>query len=191
MPANKFSTIAADDYLEAVYGNLHNDVIKYDNIDTEASLINVYRIQKPLFDMVNSNLIMVTARHTYSRLLEDIFIKGHAKSVTFLKLQFYYGQVVIVVMKEGKLQLIQSCSFQTAEDVLYYLLRVTQQFHLSTSDTQVEVSGIIDVKSQQFEYIGKVFSKISLDEALTDSGFKNHSGDYPVHYFTPFFNLMV
>ena len=191
MPANKFSTTAADVYLEAVHGNNMNAVIKYDNVNIEASLITVYRIQKPLFDMVNSNLMMVNARHTYSKLLEDVFTKGSVLEGEFLELRFYYGYLIVCVIKFGKLQLIQSYSFQTADDILYYLLSIAKQFQLSTTETRVKVSGIIDIKSPEMDYIAKVFNKISLNTEVPDLIFKKNSSGYPLHYFTPFLNLVI
>lgn len=191
MPANKFSTDAADVYLEAVHGNNMNAVIKYDNVNIEASLITVYRIQKPLFDMVNSNLMMVNARHTYSKLLEDVFTEGSVLEREFLDLRFYYGYLVVSVIKSGKLQLIQSYSFQTADDILYYLLSIAKQFQLSTRETQVKISGIIDIKSTEMDYIRKVFNKISLNTEIPDLDFKKNISGYPLHYFTPFLNLVA
>ena len=191
MPANKFSTTAADVYLEAVHGNNMNAVIKYDHVNSKESLITVYRIQKPLFDMVNSNLMMVNARHTYSKLLEDIFTEDSVLEGEFLELRFYYGYFVGIVIKSGKLQLIQSYSFQTADDILYYLLSIAKQFQLSTIETQVKVSGIIDSKSTEMDYIVKVFNIISLNTEMPDLDFKKNSSGYPLHYFTPFLNLIV
>ena len=191
MPANKFSTTAADVYLEAIHGNNMNAVVRYDNVNVEASLITVYRIQKPLFNMVNSNLMMVNARHTYSKLLEDVCSKGSVSEGTFLDLRFYCGLVVVSVIKSGKLQLIQSYGFQTADDILYYLLSIAKQFQLSTKETQVKVSGIIDCKSPELDYIGKVFNEISLNTKMPDLDFKKQLSGYPLHYFTPFLNLVI
>lgn len=191
MPANKFSSDAADVYLEAVHGNNLNAVIKYDNVNVKASLITVYRIQKPLFDMINSNLMMVNARHTYSKLLEEVFSKDSIPEGEFLDLRFYPGFFIASVLKSGKLQLIHSYDFQTADDILYYLLSITKQFQLSTAETQVKVSGIIDVKSPEMDYISKVFSKITINTEMPGLDFKRNISSYPLHYFTPFLNLIV
>lgn len=192
IPLDKFSANASDAYLTTIYGDNINHVVKYDNINAEPELINLFRIKKDLNDMVNSNLMMVTPRHLYSKLLEDVF-SNPAKIAkgNFLKIQFYYHQMLIVLMKDGQLQLIQSYSFQTADDVLYYLLNITQQFGLSPQEIQVEISGLIDIKSQKFEYIQKVFSKISFDTISNENFFRNYIGEYPLHYFSPFLNLIV
>lgn len=189
MPANKFSVEAANTYLEAIHGDNTNTVVRYDNVAVEASLINVYRIEKPLFDMVNSNLMMVNTRHTYTRLLEDLFSGESISAGTYLNLKFYYGLLVVSVISAGKLQLIQTYSFQTAEDVLYYLLNIVQQLKLPTTATRVDVSGMVDIKSQEMEYIRKIFTNISVEANLIDAEFKNLSNGYPLHYFTPFLNL--
>ncbi|OIR00628.1 hypothetical protein GALL_173190 [mine drainage metagenome] len=191
MPAQAFNTNAADAYLTAVHGDSTNHIIRYDNIVSDAGLINVYRIKKSLHDIVNSNLMMVTPRHVYSKLLENVLNNNVIFQGAFLKLDFYNNQMNVVLLKNGILHLIQSYSYQTPDDVLYYLLNIAEKFDISTTETPVEVSGLIDIKSQYFDYIEKIFKQISFETLKADNIFSNYSGEYPPHYFTPFLNLTV
>lgn len=191
IPIDKFTTSAADAYMAAVHGDNINYITKFDNVNIEPSIGNVYRIKKPLNEMVNTNLMMVTERHTYTKLLEDLMGGKRTVHNSFLKILFYYNMVVVVVIYYGKLHLIQSYRYQTAEDVLYYLLSIAQQYNLPVTDTQVELSGIIDAKSHQYDYLAKVFAKISFETVNTDGIFRSHNGLYPSHYLSPFINLAV
>ena len=191
IPANAFSTSSAEAYLTTIHGDNTNHAVKYDNINVAAGLVNVYRVKRSLNDMVNSNLMMVTPRHMYSKVLENILNNAAVLNGVFLKLQFFYKMMLVVLVKDGKLFLIQSYAHQTADDVLYYLLNIAEQFQLSTTDTNVEVSGIIDVKSHEFDFIEKLFKKISFTELEADNTFRNSAVDYPQHFFTPFLNLTV
>lgn len=191
MPSQAFNTNAADAYLTAIHGDSTNHIIKYDNIVSDAVLINVYRVKKSLNDIVNSNLMMVTPRHTYSKLLENVLNNNIVFQGAFLKLQFYNNLMNVVLLKEGRLHLIQSFNFQTPDDVLYYLLNIAEQFQISTTDTPVQISGLIDLKSPYFDYIEKVFKQISFETLKVDNVFRNYSGEYPPHYFTPFLNLTL
>ena len=99
--------------------------------------------------------------------------------------------MLVVLIKDGKLFLIQSYTYQTADDVLYYLLNIAEQFQLSITETQVEVSGILDTKSHEFDYVEKLFKQISFSDLKEDNLFRNYIGEYPPHYFTPFINLTL
>ncbi len=191
IPAHAFSTSAADAYLTAIHGDSTQHAVKYDNISVNEGLVNIYRVKKALNDMVNSNLMMVTPRHVYSKLLENVLDSKALSNGVFLKLQFYYDQMLVLLIKDGKLFLIQSYIYQTADDVLYYLLNIAEQFQLSTTEIQVEISGILDVKSHEFDYIEKLFKKISFSDLKEDDLFKNYIGEYPPHYFTPFINITL
>ena len=191
MPASAFSTASAEAYLVAVHGDNTHHAVKYDNILVPEGLVNVYRIKKSLNDTINSNLMMITPRHLYSKLLENILNSNSISNGVLLKIQFFYNLMLIVLVKDGKLQLIQSYNYKTEEDVLYYLLNIVQQFNLSPTDTQVELSGIIDVKSHHFDYIEKLFKQISFATVSNDNILLNYIGDYPQHYFTPFLNLAL
>ena len=191
IPANAFSTASADAYLTAIHGDSAQHSVKYDNISVHEGLVNIYRVKKALNDMVNSNLMMVTPRHVYSKLLENILDSPELSKGVFLKLQFYYDQMLVVLIKDGKLFLIQSYTYQTADDVLYYLLNIAEQFQLSITETQVEVSGILDVKSHEFDYVEKLFKQISFSDLKQYNLFRNFIGEYPPHYFTPFINLTL
>jgi len=191
IPANAFNTSAAEAYLTAIHGDSTQHVVKYDNVNVAEGLVNIYRIKRQMNDMVNSNLMMVTPRHIYSKVLENTLNSNEISNGVFLKLQFYYNLMLVVLIKDGKLFLIQSYTYQTADDVLYYLLNIAEQFQLSTTETKVGISGIIDVKSHEFDYIEKLFKKISFSDLKADNLFQNFTGEYPPHYFTPFLNLTV
>lgn len=192
IPTEQFSTSVADSYLTSIYGDQNDFVVKYDAVSIKPAVTDLYRVKKQLNDTVNSNLMMVNSKHLYSKLLENIFsVPQKIAKGNFLKIQFYYHSLLIVLIKDSHLQLIQSYDFQIADDVLYHLLNITQQFGLAPSEIQVEISGLIDIKSHKFEYIQKVFNQISFDTISNENNFRNYIGEYPLHYFSPFLNLVL
>lgn len=192
IPTEQFSTSVIDSYLTSIYGDQNDFVVKYDAVSIEPAVTDLYRVKKQLNDTVNSNLMMVNSKHLYSKLLENIFsVPEKIAKGNFLKIQFYYHSLLIILIKDSHLQLIQSYDFQIADDVLYHLLNITQQFGLAPSEIQVEISGLIDIKSHKFEYIQKVFNQISFDTISNENNFRNYIGEYPLHYFSPFLNLVL
>ena len=194
IPVSAFTTEAADAYLAAIHGDNTNNVIRYDNVNVADGMVTVYRIRKTLNDILNSHLMMVTPRHLYSKVLETVLNHSSEAKQSFapyINLQFYSKEMIVLLMQHGKLQLIQSYAFQTADDVLYHLLNIANQFQLSVNDTRVNLSGLIDPKSHHLEYITKIFNHISYSDQPTSTLFQNGKTGFPSYYFTPFVNLSL
>jgi hypothetical protein len=191
VPAEKFNVNSAEVYLNTIHGESINQLVKYDHLSIQPEMVNVYRVKKALNDMVNANLMMVTPHHVFSKILENIFSEGKSYYSAFIKLQIYHHQFVMVLVNNNTLQFIQSYDYQTAEDVLYYLLNLIEQFNLSVEYTEVELSGFIQTRSNLFDYIQKVFPKISFDKISDELLLKENLEEYPPHYFSPFLNLAV
>ncbi len=191
VPVEKFNTNSADDYLSTIHGEPTNHVVKFDYVNIVPQVVTVYRIKNALNDMVNSNLMMVTPRHIYSKIIEQLFKDGKSYYTAFIKVQLYYHQFIVVLANNNKLQFIQCYDYETAEDVLYYLLNIVQQFNLSVDYTEIEISGFIQTRSNLFDYIQKVFPKVYFDKVSDEFLLKENLEKYPPHYFSPYLNLAV
>ncbi len=190
IPFNKFSSQSAESYLQLMHGDTSNHVIKFDEVKVNPSLVVAYKIRRALSDTVNSNLMMITTRHTFSHLIEDVLSPSRPYNHTLLKAQFYNKEVTIALVHNEKLLLVQTYEQNAAEDALYYLLNVLQQYNLPTDDTTVELSGNIEVKTPLYDKIKKVFPKISFENLNDNIAFAADFDDYPKHYLTPYFNLV-
>ncbi len=190
VPFPKFTPSAAEGYLQMVHGDTANHVIKYDEAKVNPSLVVAYKIKRALSDTVNSNLMMVTTRHTFTNIIEDVLSPKRPYNHTLLKVQFYNKEMTIALVHNEKLMLIQTYEQNTPEDALYYLLNVLQQHKLRTEEATIELSGNIEIKTPLYENIKKVFPKISFDNLSEDYVFAADFADYPKHFLTPYFNLV-
>ncbi len=190
VPFPKFTPSAAEGYLQMVHGDTANHVIKYDEAKVNPSLVVAYKIKRALSDTVNSNLMMVTTRHTFTNIIEDVLSPKRPYNHTLLKVQFYNKEMTIALVHNEKLMLVQTYEQNTPEDALYYLLNVLQQHKLRTEEATIELSGNIEIKTPLYENIKKVFPKISFDNLSEDYVFAADFADYPKHFLTPYFNLV-
>lgn len=190
VPFTKFTSDAADGYLQLMHGDNGNAVIKYDEVKVTPSLVVAYKIRRAISDTVNSNLMMITTRHTFSYIIEDVLSPTRPYNHTLLKVQFYNKEMTIALVHNEQLLLIQTYEQNMPEDALYYMLNVLQQYNLPTEEATIELSGNIEVKTPLYDKIKRVFPKISfcnLDDAFV---FATDFQDYPKHYLTPYFNLV-
>ncbi len=191
MPFAQYKPESAEVYLNAIHGNIEKSIVRTDEVFSTIELSIIYSIGKSLYDMVNSNLMMISSKHSYSKIIEEVLRSNKSAGGIFMKVQFYNQLMVIVVMNSGKLQFIQSYSYQIVDDVLYHILNVVQQFQLPIENMMVEVAGLVNSNSSELNYLQKIFSKISFDTNITDHSFKDISKEYPLHYFSPFINLLL
>ena len=189
IPEEKFSVTAAEDYLALVYGESIRHDIKYDTL-LSPGYINAYRIRKSIHELVGRHFILYKPHHSYSPILDDILTRDQLDA-NFVKIQFYSNHIILAFVKDKQLQLIQSFRYETTDDVLYYLLRITQQFAIKKDQSTLEISGIFDTGSALYPQLSKLFGQISFDNIQADGLFPSALGDHPAHNFTPLYKLVV
>jgi len=108
-----------------------------------------------------------------------------------VKIAFYIGQFSLVVYKNGEVQLCQQCDYQTTEDVLYYLLNDMQQTGIEREQAVVYIGGMIDKASSLFKELNLYIASLKTDNLTPEQLNKEAFAEYPAHYFSPFYNLVV
>jgi len=108
-----------------------------------------------------------------------------------VKISFYIGQFSLVIYKNGELHLCQQCEYQTTEDVLYYLLNDMQQTGVDKEQAVVYVGGMIDKASSLFKELNLYVPGLKADNLASEQLSKDVFAEYPAHYFSPFYNLVV
>lgn len=191
IPEKLLTATSAEDYLNLVYGESSRHEVKYEKLLATKVFINAYRIRKSITELLNRQFIIYQTGHTYSNVLNDVMRRPRVDEY-FIKVQFYTHHFIVAVWKEERFQLIQSFNYRQAEDVLYYILRVTQQFGFDPDFTVLEVSGLIDLEASIYTRLAQVFKHIKLDSIEQPTGvFKESLVEYPAHYLAPYYKLTL
>lgn len=190
IPQEKFSISAAGDYLALVYGESDLHDIKYDTIPAGEGMVNAYRLKKVIHEVVGKQFILYHPHHTYSSILNDLLTKKLPDGF-FVKIQCYGKHIIVAVMKDRKLQLIQTFLYQVPEDILYHVMNLRQQLTFNDTESQLELSGMLDLNTPLFQQLSGLFSITTIEniDPLTSKAFTGK--DFPLHYFTPFYNLTL
>lgn len=141
----------------------------------EWQLYNVFGVPKEITDWVNKKFPSAKSWHQYS--VGTRRISGADESGSLL-VDFKKEDITILVARQGKLLLAQTYEYSTPEDVLYYLLRITQQFSLSREECKIQLSGLVDQQSSLYKELYQYFIHLNFREATWNSG------EYPHHFFT-------
>ncbi len=190
MPLGKLSATASEEYLNLVFGNADKSLIKYDLFQSNVPFVTVYRIKQAVLDLLNRNFLLFTAQHLYTSILNDVMSRHNLPNM-FMKLIIHCHHAILVFVKDGQLQLIQSFQYQSQDDLLYYTLNVVQQSGLSALQTQLEISGLIDLVPNLEEQLKQSFGIISYDQVPLDSIPPAGFSEFQAYHFTPFYKLMV
>ncbi len=168
--------------LELVYGDITSTVIKKDFVKKN-NLHNLYCIP----DVINTSIAQLFPRvnhyHLYS-LLQNIV----KTTVNYLYCIINTTHVIIQLVKEGKLQIIQSFEYKQPEDISYYLLSICKNFDVPPLKTPVYLNGIIDAGTPEMIELQRYFpiEYGSLPKSLI---LNDEIQKYPLHYYNYLFEL--
>ncbi len=190
VPVFKFNTEIAADYLNVIFGEDSFSAMHIDHLPIEPGMMNVYRAPQSLLNFLQLNFKKVTFRHTYSNIIKTIVSDILAYPSECIYIQFYNTFLIVTVAKDEKLQLIQSFMYEAPEDVLYYLLDITERFELNRERLILEISGMIDLHFTLYRNLITYFKNVEVQKVHAPKLLLDIK-EFPLHYFTPFFNLAL
>ena len=169
--------------LELVYGESNERVIQTDFMYRYAIHI-IYGIPKTIDNVIRRYFEMAQCTHLFSMLPDVVTAEGN-----HLYCIFNTGQIKVVLMKEGKLQLMQNYSYTIPEDAAYHLLSLCEHFEVNVNTCKIHLSGMIDENSALYGELYKYFLQIQLDTLPAKFQYPEEINQYPSHYFSHLFSI--
>lgn len=187
VPMEKLTSAAAADYLTLIYGESLNHEIKHDKIADQAGMLTIYRIRSSIVDQALRHFHLFQAQHVYTDIINQLLLRTDLPD-NFLKIQVYPNSFISVLLIGRQVQMIQTFSFETTEDICYYLLTILKEHAVAINDTSLEMSGFIEPHGELHRRLQQLFHNRhfqNLPETSLLPGMleNNHS-----HTFTPFIN---
>ncbi|MBL0358787.1 MAG: DUF3822 family protein [Chitinophagaceae bacterium] len=181
VPSDFVSDSNKKEMLELVHGDVTDAFTRADFLYRHHTH-NIYTVPRQIDAVVSYLFSSPVSTHLYS-LLPDMF----KERGNHLYCIFSTSSFIAMLLKQGKLQAIQTFKYKTPEDVVYYLLQLCQGFEVEVDDTYVHLHGMIDVSSSLYAEMRKYFLKLQF-AALPDSyTYPEDISDYPAHYFSHLF----
>ena len=176
MPYKEFTDENAALLLKALFG-----VNEDSNITTEAipewQLYNVLAIPKDVADWIRNRF---SSAKYVSQCAVSIKSANTANAGGSMLVDFRTDDFSVMVTNQSKLLLAQTFSYSTPDDVVYYLLKVCQQFSLAQQEVQINLSGLIDKQSALYKELYQYFINVQFREAA----WSIPDNEYPAHFFT-------
>ena len=149
----------------------------------EWQLINVYAIPVAVHKKLSEKFPSASYIHAYTPLLKiyNGFISDNQISAHFIGKQFR-----VLVKKQHHVQLVQTYSYSSPMDVVYYLLKICTEFQLSQEESHIIISGFIDEDSALYKELHNYFLNLHF---ATSSTVLMPAHEHPNHFFTSIHNL--
>ena len=190
VPEPNFSLAASHDFLDQIFGEKSNNKILFDKPSHQKDMVVAYRIEQSVIDWVQNEIPDHSNSHKYQFVLNELF-KNPLPEKNYQWIQLYQSSLIIMLCKNKQLQFIQSFEYEKEEDILYYLINIQQQFEITPETTQLQISGELNKNSVLGSQLPNLFGKIHWENSQTTGVFGKITTDFPPHFFTPFYNLVV
>lgn len=167
--------------LELVCGDINEAFIRTDFLFRQYTH-NIYPVPKQVDAVVSYLFSSPVSTHLYS-LLPDMY-QGQGNHLHCI---FNPSSFTAMLVKEGKLQAIQTFSFKTPEDVAYYLLQLCESFEADVNEITLHLNGMIDKSSNLYAELYKYFLNLEFASLPDQFLYPEDINSYPSHYFSYLF----
>ncbi len=162
-------------FLNSIYG-IHGQ----SSIITEPvagwQINNIYAVPTELQEWIQNKFPSARFWHEYSLGIRHSISSSINGTVM---LDFRKEDFVAIVTGNNNILLTQTYEYTTPEDVLYYLIKICNQFSLSREKVNLQLSGLIDKNSSLYKELYQYFIHIDFRNAAWGS-----TPDHPAHFFT-------
>jgi hypothetical protein len=190
VPEPLFSMDTNKEIIDIVHGNLQKGLVLSEKIPWW-ELFNVYRISPELHHLLQQQFTAGKYWHYYSLLLKSYKMFDSADGQDCLKVIFYPDKMVVLLVKKGKVHLMQTFHYQDARDVVYYLLNTCRQLEIDPLNIKLLIGGLIDKESALSEELHKYFLQVTFE--MIDESIKvtDELKELPLHYFSSILKMAV
>lgn len=185
LPGKEHTEPVDDLVMDTLFGENPAAVVKAEEVPAE-DLAVIYRIHPAVYQLLQRYYVNAVHRHYYSMELQALHKTGYENSIS---VNFLGSSFVVTVRNNRKLQLIQAYTYQTAEDVLYYLLTIAKEYDCNREEIVLLAGGMVEEQSPLFTGLKKYFLNIELAQKPGTLDCAAGFNEYPVHYFHPIFTI--
>lgn len=178
MPRKLYSSHS---FLKILY-NVPQEACLHDVV-AEWQLVTSYAIPVSLSEIISDRFPAVSFTHVYTPFLK---VPSGIDAAYQLSVHFMNNQFRVLLKMHGQIHLVQTYSYASPMDVVYYLLKILTEFQLSQEEVHLLLSGFIDENSALYKELYSYFLNIHFVSANTLS---LPQQDHPGHFFTSIHNL--
>ena len=174
---------------EIIYGNARKGLMLSEKVNGW-KMYNIYRVPREIHALLQRKFASGNYWHYYTLLLNE----GQTQTSNdeqVIKMVMRSDQFLVAVFKGTNIQLMQSYSYQTPDDVSYYLLAICNRFNISQEKITLIVSGLLDEQSRLYQELLKYFLQVQWDRLPDSVKLDAPFAAFPDHYFSPLLKMAL
>ncbi len=172
--------------LDNMYGLQKKSVIISEALP-EWQLYNIYQVPQSIHELMSTNFSGGKFWHVYSVGLKNISLL--TEEPTQIMVDFKPEELTVIVVKDGVLLLAQIFTYETPEDVVYYLLKICNELAISQKLVKIILGGLIDEQSAVYRELHKYFLNLQFSEPPVNIRWHENFKEHPRHFFSSIYNL--
>lgn len=176
-PAADVSADAGGRLLNLVHGKPDTDVV-LEEVLAGGHIRQVYSVPKDVHEWLQQYFPSAVFHHGYGPVVNRMI---DAPEEGILAVDFRNEEWTVVAGASGKPLLAQTFPYHTPADVLFYLLKISQELGLKQDSVQLQLSGLVAEKSALYKELSQYFRNVAFREASWGS---TGNDDTPSHFFT-------
>jgi len=184
VPSKLYKYEESQNLMHSVYDRGQNTVVS--ESVAEWQIHNVYYVPSVTHGMLSRKFATGNFWHAHSIVLKNPVDQNEGGN---LLVDFKTESFSLVAIRNNSLLLAEIFPYNKATDVLYWLLKASQQFSLSQNEVELTLSGLIDKQSAVFKELYQYFVNIRFASVENDIQLSRDFEDYPAHFFSSFYKL--
>jgi hypothetical protein len=190
IPEPVFTTDNNREIIDILHGNLQKGMILTEKIPWW-ELFNIYRVSPDLHHLLRQTFSAGKCWHYYSLMLKSYKMFDSADKEDCIKVIFYADKMVVLVVRQGRVQLIQTFLYQDTKDVAFYLLNCCRQLGMNQEGVRLLVGGLIDRQSTLSSELHKYFLQVYFEDIDESIKVTDELKELPLHYFSSILKMAV
>lgn len=182
IPAGHHVQDTVKDSLNIVFGDANQGQVFSEYLSYWNSF-NAYRVPESYVSVLNAHFVQPQYAHMHAVILKKLAIDIEQINGDNLFVFFYERKLIVACLKDRKLMLIQTYSYETAEDINYLLLNICTRFELDCEKINIQVSGLLDDQSSVYSEMRKYFTNVILNDRPDTLAYSENFEEYPPHFF--------
>ena len=138
----------------------------------------IYRVPYKVYEAFNNIFPKNNFAHSTSEQIN--FVSNNTDTLQCI---IYHASIKVLLVKEGKIHLVQYFDYETPADVCYHLLNVCERFLIPAASIHLILSGMVDKDSSLFTEVYKYFLHVSFSAAFADITISGDLQDLPQHFY--------
>ena len=164
---------------------LSNDIA---NIDSKI----VFSLPESILNSCNKHPNEIRIYHQSCPEIENAALAARSKpSGNYVKVHLYRDFFDIVVFRKGKFELFNSFSYQTQEDLIFYILYVFEQLDFEAEKNKLVLSGNVVENSELTDKLSQFIPDIILEKFNKNFNYSYTFGQLSQHRFSNLVSLYL